>query len=207
MQETLLPLELPAGFLNNGTTYQSKGRWFKGNLVRFFQGNKQPIGGWVQRTLTGATIAGTPNAAISWQLNSGATYLAVGTTTNLYIVNALNVVYDITPAGAVGDGLTHLWQLDVFGSYLVATFNRTTFVDTGTMNAFVWTGNVGTIAAPAYTYAQGPGSAYGVAVTPERFLLILRGADPNTYPTRAVAGSILTPPATVYTTPVIPSPF
>src|SRR5688572_44076 len=98
MIERLFALDLPDGFKNNGTTYQSKGRWHSGNLVRFFQGTKQPVGGWVERTLTGSAISGVPNAAISWQLNDGTSYIAIGTSTGLYVVTSANVVYDITPA-------------------------------------------------------------------------------------------------------------
>ena len=54
--DNLIPLELPPGMRNNGTTYQSKGRWYTGNFVRFFNGTIQPIGGWAARSLTGATI-------------------------------------------------------------------------------------------------------------------------------------------------------
>ena len=42
----LLTLKLPPGIARNGTRYQSRGRWYDGNLVRFLEGAKQPIGGW-----------------------------------------------------------------------------------------------------------------------------------------------------------------
>lgn len=189
MLEKLYPIDLPPGFANNGTTFQSRDRWFKGNLVRFFQGNKQPIGGWVQRTLTGATITGTPNAAISWQLNDGNAYIAIGTTSNLYIVTSGNVVYDITPASAIGDGITHIWQFETFGAYLLATFQRPIYLDTNIINAFVWRGVLATPAVAAYDYTQGPGSVYGVTATPERFMVLLRGADPASWVADTGAGA------------------
>lgn len=182
MAEKLFPLDPPAGFYNNGTTYQAKGRWFQGNLVRFFQGNKQPIGGWIQRTTTGATITGTPNAAISWQLNDGNAYIAIGTTSNLYILTSGNVVYDITPTTVAGDGLTHIWQLETFGAYLLATFERPIYLDTNVVNSFVWRGVLATPAEATHDYTTGPGALYGVTVTPERFMVLLRGADPGTAP-------------------------
>lgn len=188
MIEKLYPIDLPPGFRNNGTTFQSRDRWFKGNLVRFFQGNKQPIGGWVRRTLTGATITGTPNAAISWQLNDGNAYIAVGTTSNLYIVTSANVVYDITPTTVAGDGITHIWQLETFGAYLLATFQRPIYLDTAVINVFTWTGTLASPASPAYTSATGPGSVYGVAVTPERFMVLLRGADPAAWAPDTASG-------------------
>lgn len=189
MLEKLYPVDLPPGYRNNGTTFQSRDRWFKGNLVRFFQGNKQPIGGWVQRTLTGATITGTPNAAISWQLNDGNAYIAIGTTSNLYIVNSANVVTDITPTTVAGDGITHLWQLETFGAYLLATFQRAVYLDTAVINAFVWKGVLATPAIPCYDSTTGPGSVYGVVATPERFMVLLRGADPAAWAPDTGAGA------------------
>jgi hypothetical protein len=187
--EKLFAIDPPPGFQNSGTTYQAKNRWHTGNLVRFFRGNKQPVGGWVQRTLTGAAIVGIPNAAVSWQLNDGTKYLAVGTTTNLYIVNASNVVYDITPATVLADGLTHRWQLEVFGSYLMAVSSRDSFVDDDRNNLYVWTGNTGAVATDCIDPVHvGPTSIYGMVVTPERFLVLLRGGDPRTATSRVIVG-------------------
>lgn len=176
MIEKLFPIELPPGFQNNGTTYQAKGRWHAGNLVRFFQGNKQPIGGWVQRITTGATITGVPNAAHSWQLNDGSNYLAIGTTSNLYVVNGSNVVFDITPANVAGDGLTHLWQLDNFGQDLVATFDLPIGGAHGD-NLYIWEGNTAVLPTHATLPGSMPNGVFGVCTTPERFLVALRGAD------------------------------
>ncbi|MEX2110989.1 MAG: hypothetical protein WD802_10320 [Gemmatimonadaceae bacterium] len=105
----------------------------------------------------------------------------MGTTSNLYVVSAANVVYDITPTTVVGDGLTHEWQLQPFGTYLLATFARTSFVETEVINAFVWQGVPASAAIPAYDSTTGPGSVFGVAVTPERFVVLLRGADPEAW--------------------------
>lgn len=43
----LLPLNFPPGMFRNGTNYQSKGRWYDGNLVRWVRGVMQAIGGWL----------------------------------------------------------------------------------------------------------------------------------------------------------------
>jgi len=42
----LIPIKIPPGFFRNATQYQSKNRWYKGNLVRFSEGRIRPIGGW-----------------------------------------------------------------------------------------------------------------------------------------------------------------
>lgn len=43
-----ISLRLPPGVFKNGTKYQSKGRWFNADLVRWYEGAMQPIGGWSQ---------------------------------------------------------------------------------------------------------------------------------------------------------------
>lgn len=179
MLEQLFPLQLPAGYVNNGTTYQSKGRWFTGNLVRFFQGTIQPIGGWVARSPTGATITGVPNCAHAWQTNDGVAYLAIGTTDGLFVVDASDVITDITPSVASGYAGSLRWQLTNFGSYLVGCFNLDTFDTAVPINAIRWTGDTSTIAASLDTSDVIPSSVYGLVTTPERFLVLLRGADPT----------------------------
>ena len=59
---TLFPLKLPPGMSRHGTVYDAKGRWFTGNLVRWYEGVMQPVGGW--QTLN-RTTAVDVNAAIS----------------------------------------------------------------------------------------------------------------------------------------------
>ena len=176
MIERLIPLTFPPGLQNSGTTYQSKGRWHAGNCIRFYSGNVEPIGGWVPRTLTGATITGTPNAAVSWQTNDGTSYLVIGTTTKLFVVTG-NVVYDITPP--IADPGPFAWQLETFGSYLIAV-NSVVNGNYGTL--WRWTGNVAVPAAapadPTTGIGKYPGSSFGVVTTPERFLVVLRGWNP-----------------------------
>lgn len=182
MKEKLFGLKFPPGLHNTGTTYQSKGRWRAGNCVRFTNGAIQPIGGWVPRSTSGATISGTPNAAISWQTNAGVSYLVIGTTNGLYAVTAGNIVYAITPAYS-GPSASWQWQLETFGSYLIAVINETnnealTLVPT---NLFYWDGNVAAIAQNVGGITglrNNPGSVFGVVTTPERFLFVLRGSDP-----------------------------
>ena len=193
MPEQLVPLKLPPGLVNNGTVYQTKGRWHLGNLVRFFQGNIQPIGGWVTRATTGAAITGVPCACIAWQTNDGISWMAVGTTTGLFVVSGANVVTNITPASITAGGIDakRVWQLDTFGSWLVAISGtsdpttETTLAGNGFM--WVWKGDVaaGAVRAdPTYTPTTGvsadPSMGNGVVVTAERFLCMLRGTDPPT---------------------------
>lgn len=198
MAEKLIPLDLPPGLKNNGTVQQSKDRWFAGDKVRFYQGNKQPIGGWVQRTLTGATITGTPNAAHSWSLNDGTSYLAMGTTTGLWLVDSSNVVYDIMAVGLVG-GTPYTWQLENMGSRLMAVYNLTTYSGTNSLNALVWpplsqtSFDPSVPAVQAFHTNEGPNTCFGVVVTPERYLIIIRSSPPNGAAKRSPDGSIIDP--------------
>lgn len=202
MIEKLIEIDLPPGYLNNGTTYQSKGRWFTGNLVRFFQDTIQPIGGWVQRTTTGATILGVPNCAVSWETNDGLSFIAIGTDTSLYIVDANNVVYDVMQKDLTGVPTSIRWQLCVFGSYLIANYNLTTFSLTSSLNTLVWKGDVTKVTTqigidPVTGIGVAtPVTVFGVVSTPERFLVLLRGSDANGAARRAPTGGAVFDPTT-----------
>lgn len=98
--DKLLPLKLPPGMRNTGTVYQSKDRWYSGNLVRFFNDTIQPIGGWTKRTLTGS--AATVN---SGAVTTGKTYIitVVGTSNWTAIgasSNAIGVIFTATGSTA-----------------------------------------------------------------------------------------------------------
>ena len=187
--DTLIPLKLPPGMRNTGTTYQSKDRWFTGNFVRFLNGAIQPIGGWAAWSTTGATIAGTPIAAHAWYLTAGTSYLAIGTTRGLYIINtATKVVTDITPSTMSSDVSTRVWQLSNFGSYLVAApgISDPSLYSSGADWLWCWRGNTAVHAEwcdSAFhldgTASDDPFYVNGVVVTPERFLVVIRGDDPN----------------------------
>jgi hypothetical protein len=181
--ENLLPIEIAKpGFFTNGTTYQTKGRWREGNLVRFHEGTIQPIGGWAVQGKTGATMVGVPLAAVCWQFSDGTPYLAVGTQSGLYIIDADNVVYDITPASIQTPPFD--WQLTTFGAYLIAVNSLRGDADLSLINTFVWTGNTATPATAAWTTSVGPAGAYSCFATPERFLVVVRGKDQTSHTAR-----------------------
>jgi len=54
----LVPLDIPAGVYRNGTEYESKGRWFDTNLVRWREGRLEPVGGWEQFDTTQSALDG-----------------------------------------------------------------------------------------------------------------------------------------------------
>ena len=91
----LVPLRIPAGVYRNGTEYQSMGRWYDSNLVRWFEGTLRPWGGWRKRSTNQMT--GVARGLLAWRDNSGARWIAAGTPSKLYAMNEAGTLKDITP--------------------------------------------------------------------------------------------------------------
>lgn len=172
MIEDMLPLTLPPGLAANGTIYERKGRWINGNLIRFFEGRRGPIGGWTPVALTGAAVLGTAHATVSWRTPT-ASWMAIGTTQGLYVVSDTNVVTSILPAGLTAP---YTWQLSTLGHYLVAVLVKLG-TDTPVKTLYVWAGDTASPAVLAWSTDAGPVLTYGAFTTAERFLVSLRGED------------------------------
>lgn len=144
----LIPLKIPPGVYRNGTEYQSAGRWFDANLVRWFENTLRPFGGWRKRSQS--QLTGKCRSLLTWRDNDGDRYIAAGTHTKLFAMNPAGTLKDITPSGftagiadaAVNTGYgsgeygyyaygvarpdtgsvipATTWSLDTFGEYLVA---------------------------------------------------------------------------------------
>ena len=93
----LIPLKIPPGVYRNGTEYQSAGRWYDANLVRWYENTLRPIGGWRKKSTTAMT--GSCRGILTWRSNSGGRYIAMGTHSKLYIMDENAVLKDITPTG------------------------------------------------------------------------------------------------------------
>jgi len=91
----LIPLNIPAGVYRNGTEYQSKGRYFDANLVRWFEGTLRPLGGW--RKKSESQMTGKCRGLITWRDNSADRWIAAGTHSKLYAMNEAGTLKDITP--------------------------------------------------------------------------------------------------------------
>ncbi len=107
MSERLLPLKLPPGLSKPGTIYQSRGRWYNAQLVRFFAGAVQPVGGWQVGVGDGTgnnpgVLIGIPRTMYAWRPDSSAVtddgppFIAIGTHLKLYVISG-NTLYDETP--------------------------------------------------------------------------------------------------------------
>jgi hypothetical protein len=190
----LQKLEVPPGVYRNGTNYQSMGRWYDCNLVRWQDGIMQPVGGWLPMTSTQMT--GVPRGVLGWIDNTGDRLLASGSASKLYAVNEAMTVTDITPAGLTtgnesstaregyGGGLydayeygtprddatslvsADTWSLDTWGEYLVGCL-------TSDGKLYQWT-----LSGTAAAITNAPTNCSGLVATEERFLFAL-GADNN----------------------------
>jgi hypothetical protein len=167
MAEKLFPLDFPPGLVNNGTPSAARNRWHIGNCVRFFEGRIQPIGGWVQRTTTGATIPAVPSAAISFTKASGTNVIVVGAGNGAYTVTGTTVA-SITPASLSGAAdATVYWQFEMFGSYVIGSYiGLLIYWDPASVDPvkFSSSGVYGTIPT---------NNGVAMLTTPERFLVVL----------------------------------
>jgi hypothetical protein len=194
----LIPLKIPAGVFRNGTEYQSAGRYYDSNLVRWFEGTLRPIGGWRKRSTSQMT--GSCRGLITWRDNSADRWIAAGTNSKLYAMNEAGTLKDITPTGftagsanavsklgygystygsfAYGVSRPDLgsvvpaatWSLDTFGEYLIACSDAD-----GKLYEWQLGFSTPTLAA-AITNA--PTSCAAVMSTAERFIFAL-GASGN----------------------------
>jgi len=185
-------LGLPPGIVRQGTAYQSKGRWYDQNLVRWYEGAMKAIGGWAARTTSAMT--GKCRALISWRDNTTVRFIAAGTHSKLYALTQTSATpSDITPVGftagradaTIGAGYgvgpygvstygtpridnisvqaASMWTLDTDGQDLVGVMS-----DDGKL--YDWQRNTAVVAAAV---SGAPTSNAAVVVTPERFVMLL----------------------------------
>lgn len=101
----LVSLKIPPGLYRQGTEYQSQGRYYDADLVRWFEGTLRPVGGWrLYKTANNNTVsvAGKARGMHAWRDNGGDRYGVIGTHTGLYAFGSkVAIVQNITPAGQV----------------------------------------------------------------------------------------------------------
>ena len=195
----LIPLKIPPGVYRNGTEYQSAGRWYDANLVRWYENTLRPIGGWRKKTATALT--GLCRGLLTWRDNGGTAWAAFGTNSKLYVMSGTTaVVKDITPTGftsGIADSTSitgygyntygssaygiqrpasdtftpaTTWSLDAWGEYLVGCSNYD-----GKLYEWQLGFTTPTLAA---VITNAPTGCAAVHATAERFLFAL-GASSN----------------------------
>ena len=194
----LIPLKIPPGVYRNGTEYQSAGRWFGANLVRWFENTLRPIGGWRKRS--SSQMTGVCRGLLTWRDNSADRWIAAGTQSKLYAMNEEGTLKDITPTGftvGIADAVTKTgygysnygnfaygvarpdtglvtpattWSLDTFGEYLIGCSNA---------DGKIYEWQLGfTTPTLAAAITNAPTGCQAVMSTAERFIFAL-GASSN----------------------------
>lgn len=191
----LATMSVPPGLFANGTEYMAKGRYYSANLVRWYDGVMQPIGGWEQRS--DDPVSGVARAILTWVDNTNTSWIGIGTNEGLFVQDRGGTTHNITPTGfspgsadattgggygdgAYGDGFfgtprldieTSLpaasWSLDTWGQNLVGAMDEDNII-------YEWTLNPAVIAAPV---ANAP-TASAVMVSDSRHMMAL-GASGN----------------------------
>ena len=136
----LIELPIPPGVSRNGSKRDARGRYYDANLIRWKNGKLKPIGGW-QKT-TSSALTGTARNMLPFKDNNGNKYIAVGTSSNLYIYSgSTSAPSDITPlnfvtgnaTSAVGTG----WGSGPFnGATVFKTYSATTISADTTDDSF-----------------------------------------------------------------------
>jgi hypothetical protein len=194
----MIPLQIPPGLFRNGTELQATGRWYDANLVRWYEGLIRPVGGW--RPRSAATFSGKARGLLTWATNAGARWVAIGTHSHLYAVEAGINAADITPVGYTAGRADAVATVGYgYGDYGALAYGvaRPATTTTGVLDATTWAldswgqnllacaSTDGTIyewtlnaANKAVAVANAPTQNRSVVVTEERFVFAL-GAGGN----------------------------
>lgn len=171
----LVKLEIPPGMLQVGTVYQSQGRWYDGNLVRWQMDGDvwavQPQGGWEERLTVALT--GKCRCIWEWVDNDTVRWAAYGTHSKLYVATPSDTTaHDITPSGfTAGDADGVAGGGYGSGDYGEGTYGTPRLDVAAVQPASMWTLDnfgpvlVGCMAEDAIVYEWDPTSGTGVDAT------------------------------------------
>lgn len=76
-------LSLPPGIKRQATSQASRGTWWDANLVRWRQGQMQPIGGWLR--LQDIQLDGAARTMLSWRDNSSERWVAAASLSQIQV--------------------------------------------------------------------------------------------------------------------------
>lgn len=201
----LMPIAVPPGIHRAGTQYQSRGRWYDANLVRWFEGAMRPVGGWNSLDVP---VTGVPRAAHAWRGNTGSPWLAVGTNSGIFVYDGgstTDITDDSTYEGYESTAGFRAYGSGLYGTGPFGIEGATSGAYEGPLvvsDAAVWTlDNFGQIlvgilapsdgklrswnpadgtSAKMAVVAGSPPNSRAVVVTPERYCFVLgANGDPR----------------------------
>lgn len=94
----LVPINMPPGLVRGATPYDTPGRWYDANLIRWRQGVMEPIGGWVQQTATNLPLADRIRRIWRWRDNSNFLRTLVFTNAEVRAYSSSSGYVDVSPA-------------------------------------------------------------------------------------------------------------
>lgn len=112
------PIRVPPGLIRGNSPYETPGRWYDMNLVRWDGAFMRPIGGW--QRLSSSALTGAVRKIHPWRSNSFNRQVLVGTDDRLYADQGSYA--NITPAGFVP-----LSSIGVSGGYGTFDFGEETY--------------------------------------------------------------------------------
>jgi len=94
MANDFLPVQIPPGVVRGATPIDARGRWWDTNLVRWRNGNLEPVGGWERVTST--PFANRVRKVDVWRANNGVRLVMVATDGQIF-VESTGTYEDFTP--------------------------------------------------------------------------------------------------------------
>jgi len=140
----------PPGLNKIGSRYTARNQWFNGNLVRFFNGVPEKLGGWTNwiTLSTGAFDNSSVRSLYLYRANDNTRYTGIGTTSRYAIVEG-TVPSDITPVTALVFGNNPIASTNTQNTY---TFTTTTPHGLSSGDLVKLSGITGTIGGQNLTY-------------------------------------------------------
>ena len=140
----------PPGLNKIGSRYTARNQWFNGNLVRFFNGVPEKLGGWTNwiTLSTGAFNNSSVRSLYLYRANDNTRYTGIGTTSRYAIVEG-TVPSDITPVTALVFGTNPVASTNTENTY---TFTTTTPHGLSSGDLVKISGLTGTIGGQNLTY-------------------------------------------------------
>ena len=106
-------IQLPPGIVRNATPYDTPGRWWDMNLVRWQSGTVRPIGGWQQTN--NKPLDSNARLIHMFRDNANVRRMITGTENKLYVFDSGFI--DITP-----NNMTPLSSIGVYGGYGIGRY-------------------------------------------------------------------------------------